>query len=291
MSVVIPAYNCEAFVGEAICSVLEQTYPDLECIVVDDGSTDSTGEAIRQFKDARYVRQENAGVSSARNRGVTEATGELIAFLDADDVWLPEKLANQVDALTASDRGVGLVYCGIFETDEGLRILRERPAPEEHHALRNTLLMEPPVVSLSQTGLMPRAVFEDIGGFDPGLSTSADTDLVVRIGLRHRLLAVHEPLVLYRTHPAQMSLGADAMEHDMKIVLERAFSFPDLPVEIRPLRRRGYANLRLAVGGARLVSGRRSEGMRDLLGAWVTDPVRTTSVLAAGALKRFSRRL
>lgn len=103
---------------------------------------------------------------------------------------------RQFEAFNEGGPEVGLVYCGMHETDEALNVLSERMAPAPEAALRNTLLMEPPVVSISQTGLVPRAVWADVGGFDARLSTSADTDIVLRIGRRFRLLGAAEPLVL-----------------------------------------------------------------------------------------------
>ena len=291
VSVVIPAYNSEAYLADAIGSVLEQEVDNLECIVVDDGSTDSTGEIAKGFDRVRYVRQGNSGVSAARNRGAAEAHGELVAFLDADDAWLPTKLARQLDALREAGPEVGLVYCGLYETDEELNVLSERTAPEPEAALRNTLLMEPPVVSISQTGLVPRKVLDDVGGFDTRLSTSADTDMVLRIGRRYRLVGVAEPLVLYRTHGSQMSSNPDAMEHDMERILDELFSDRALPGDLRRLERRARANLDLAVGGARWAAGERSRGARDLGAAFLSDPSRTLSIVGGGLRRRlFGRR-
>ena len=98
ISVIIPVYNCEKYVAEAIESILAQTYPALEVIVVDDGSTDGTGEIVKSFPQVKYLFQDNAGTAAARNRGIRAAKGEYIAFLDADDLWLPEKLAQQISA-------------------------------------------------------------------------------------------------------------------------------------------------------------------------------------------------
>lgn len=283
---IIPAYNAGEYLAEAVFSVLEQTYSYLECIVIDDGSTDGSVEAVRKLELLRVIRQENSGVSAARNRGIAEATGDLVAFLDADDVWLPTKLEKQVEAVSGAGAALGLVYCGMYETDGSLNILMERPAPEEGRALRNTFLMEPPVVSLSQTGLVPRSIFEQVGGFDTSLTTSADTDMVVRIGSRFSLVGITEPLVLYRRHPNQMSLSADVMEHDMEIVLAKAASSDSLSSDIRRLRRRASANLRLAIGGSRMTEGSHVKAARQFLRALAIHPPRTIRVLTAGALRR-----
>ena len=109
VSVVIPAYNAEAFVGDAIDSVLAQTFHDFEIIVVDDGSADGTRRVVTAYGDrVRFYQQEQAGASRARNRGIEEAHGEFIAFLDADDLWLPTKLEKQVQAFR-NDPSLGLV--------------------------------------------------------------------------------------------------------------------------------------------------------------------------------------
>lgn len=286
VSVVIPAYNCEFFIADAIASVYAQTYPVTECIVVDDGSEDGTAAAARAFRGVRCITQENAGVSAARNRGIAEASGTLIAFLDADDAWLPDKVEKQINALSTATRDCGLVYCGMFDTDESLEVIHERLAPKEDVALRNTLLMEPPVVSLAQTALSPRWVFDEVGMFDEGLSTSADTDMVVRIGARYPMVGIHEPLSLYRTHGNQMSSNADVMQHDMEIVIERAFSALSLPESLHGLRSRAEANLHLAVGGHLLAGGDVPRGVIEIAKAVGKNPARAASVLASGLRRR-----
>ncbi len=113
VSVIIPVYNGEQFVADAIRSVLEQSAAAAECIVVDDGSVDSTRAVVASFGSAvRYEHQQNAGVSRARNRGVELAQGELVAFLDHDDVWLPQKLESQLDEIGRS--GATMVLCGVL---------------------------------------------------------------------------------------------------------------------------------------------------------------------------------
>src|SRR5687768_12542943 len=111
VSVVIPAYNYGRFVGAAIESVLGQTFADFELVVVDDGSTDDTGDVVARYSDSRlrYIRKENAGLPAARNTGIRAGTADLVAFLDADDTWLPGKLAAQAP-LFAADPGLVLVW-------------------------------------------------------------------------------------------------------------------------------------------------------------------------------------
>ncbi|MBK8993570.1 MAG: glycosyltransferase family 2 protein, partial [Gammaproteobacteria bacterium] len=121
VSVVIPAYNAAAFIERAVDSVLTQSYRSREVLVVNDGSTDRTGEVLARYGSAiRVIDQPNGGLSSARNRGIREARGEFVALLDADDRWLPEKLERQVQAMVA-DPGIG--FCStraLVETPEGV---------------------------------------------------------------------------------------------------------------------------------------------------------------------------
>src|SRR5262245_1076820 len=121
VSIVIPAYNQAAYLGEAIGSALAQTHQDVEVIVVDDGSTDATPEVCARFaSDARVrtIRTANGGVAAARNRGITAASGAYLCFLDADDRYHPTKVATQAAMLDA-ERGIAFVYCDIVEIDEG----------------------------------------------------------------------------------------------------------------------------------------------------------------------------
>src|SRR5947209_3181201 len=125
VSAVIPVYNGQRFVADAINSVLDQSHPVLECLVIDDGSTDATSPVVEAF-GARvvYVRQENAGVSVARNRGAELARGDLVAFLDHDDVWLRDKLARQVTAIVDADTAMAL--CAVTMADALLAELGTR---------------------------------------------------------------------------------------------------------------------------------------------------------------------
>ncbi len=152
ITAVIPAYNAEEFVSAAIKSVLMQSAPIFECIVVDDGSRDGTGSAIGSFADrVRLIRTKNQGVAHARNIGIEAAKGDYIGFLDADDVWLPKKLERQIRKLTLQP-DLAMIYSGLHLIDQHSRFIGEmRPAPGDI-ALERTLLLEKPFMTGGPAG-------------------------------------------------------------------------------------------------------------------------------------------
>jgi glycosyltransferase involved in cell wall biosynthesis len=288
VSVVIPVYNGERFLKQAIDSVLRQTYSPVECIVVDDGSTDGSRSVAEAYGPAvRLVAQDNSGVSAARNEGAAQARGEFVAFLDADDVWLPHKLELQMQTMRARPE-VGLVYCGMSETDEDLNVARVLGVPSEDHALVDALLLESPTMGIAQTALIPLEVFDRVEGFDTRLSTSADTDLGCRIARAHPVAAVGEPLVLYRQHRGQMHLDAALTERDMVRVYEGFFD-ATLDPSLMSLRGRAYASLFTTVGLAHLKARRYGRGIGSLLKASRSHPGRTARLLGRFLQRRFLR--
>lgn len=270
VSVVIPAFNAERFVGEALESVLRQTYSTIETIVVDDGSTDGTSDVVSGYGDqVRLVRQSNGGVSSARNHGIASARGELIAFLDADDLWLPQKVAAQVDRMVRRSE-LAYVYTGYRIVDSNLRPQSEVVFVHPSSAMRNTLLLEPPVVWVSSTCLFPARLLRALGGFDEKLSTSADTELALRAGLGRSIDGVPRALALYRQHETQMHHDPDAMARDMTRVFERVFG----PSGNAPaaLSGRAWSNLHATLGLEYARQGRPSSALRHLLLSLRRDP-------------------
>ena len=249
VSAVVPVHNGSAYVAEAIESVLGQTRPPIECLVIDDGSTDETAEVVGRFgRDVVYVRQDRAGVSSARNRGAALARGALVAFLDHDDVWLPTKLERQLEAFAAL-RGIAL--CAVEVVDERGTLRRTMRLRPREDLITGMLMFDgTETVSCSSTGLMRREELLKSGGFDPALSASADWDLLFRMALAGDLAYVDEPLVRYRVHGANMSNDIGAMEQDMTYAFAKAFADPRLPQALQTRKRHAYARLYRMLAGS-----------------------------------------
>ena len=217
VSAVIPVHDGAGFVSDAIASVFRQTWPRMECIVVDDGSTDGTPEAVKAVGGdrVRYIGQPRSGVSRARNRGIAEARGDLVAFLDADDVWLPEKTSQQLEAFRTNP-GLGLVLTDFLMVNSVLRRPVCVSVDPTRRGLRKVLLMEAAGTGLSFTGMVRREVAEAVGGFDPRFSVSADLEFTLRVAERFPVAAVNRPLALYRIHDRQMHLDLNALERDRR---------------------------------------------------------------------------
>ncbi len=198
VSVVIPTYNYAEYLPQAIESVLNQTFLDFEIVVVDDGSTDDTPSVVRQFGDRiRYVRQENRGNACARNRGMAEARGQWLCFLDADDLWEPRKLELQLNHMLRNNVKVSCAKGRRFYESGG----SEDFPPDPTDANLWTRLVASQPFTSSHSGLMlHRSCFEEIGCFDESLKLSVDWDLFIRLANRYRIRTMSEPLVYHRKH-------------------------------------------------------------------------------------------
>lgn len=270
VSVVIPNHNYARFLSQTIESVLAQSYGNVEIVVVDDGSTDDSIAILRGYKEhVRWVEQPNQGVATARNRGVTESDGELVAFLDADDVWLPQKLVRQVQRFL-DEPELGLVHCGVEDINEMGAPLRSHTDGLQGWVAKDLLLFKRPVILGGGSGtLIPRATFEKVGGFDERLSTSADWDLYCRIALSQPVGFVPEVLMQYRVHGANMHANIISMEHDMLLAYSKAFDIHN--AEIQTIRRRCYGNLHINLAGSFFRSGRYFDFARHALkSVWLT---------------------
>jgi glycosyltransferase involved in cell wall biosynthesis len=205
VSVVIPTYNSAATIKEAIESVLSQTYSDFEVNVIDDGSTDETEKVVRQFGDrVRYFKQANQGVSGARNEGIKQSRGEYVAFLDSDDLWLPEKLAEEIPLLDA-DPKLGLVYCD-WAVVSGERLLKSSYLKDLRAASGYVFdeLIQSGFI-LTSGVVLRRACLDDVGDFDRSLSIAQDYDLWLRISYRWKVQLVNRCLFTKRNWDGSLS--------------------------------------------------------------------------------------
>ena len=218
VSVVIPTFNYARFVGDAVESALGQTYPDLEVIVVDDGSTDDTQRMLKRFGSRiRYVYQNNRGLSAARNTGIRLANGEWIALLDSDDVWHRQKTEVQ---LAAGQSVVGAGLIGSLPADVLPPTLDSAPAI-------HLLSVRDFLVSI-RTGpsgtLIRRMCFDAVGLFDESLRSIEDRDMWLRIAARFPAVEVVSPCWWYRPHQGQMSRHGARMLENYQRVLTKFFS-------------------------------------------------------------------
>jgi glycosyltransferase involved in cell wall biosynthesis len=216
ISVVIPSYNCGSTLARSIASALAQTYPPLEVIVVDDGSTDDTAAVAGSFGPAvRYIRQPNAGPSAARNTGLRAAAGEWIALLDADDTWAPRKLELQSAALMKT-RDAVLAYTGfVLRYDDGCRRIKAIVAAERCWPLLRYRNCVP-----HSSVLVRREAMIAAGGYDETLRTCEDWDLWVRLRQHHRFVSLSEPLMEYAVRANSLSADFDQVLGDAERILE-----------------------------------------------------------------------
>lgn len=204
VSVIIPTFNRPQMLCEAIESVLSQDYPQKEVIVVDDGSTDSTESVVRKYNNLiKYFRIDHGGVSRARNRGIAEASGELIAFLDSDDLWLPEKLKVQVDYFS-KHRDITICQTEEVWIRNGVRV-----NPKNIHKKHSGWIFEhcvPRCIVSPSAVMMRRELLQNIGNFDEKMPVCEDYDLWLRIALKYQIITIDVPLIIKRGgHSDQLS--------------------------------------------------------------------------------------
>lgn len=271
VSVIVPNYNYERYLREAIDSALAQTYPHIEIIVVDDGSQDNSREILKSYGDKiRTFVQQNAGVSAARNNGVKNCSGKYVAFLDADDVWLPQKIEKQVE-LFEREKDLGLVHVGVEEFDANGNTLKKRLEGMSGDVSQEFLLFERPVVLGGGSGLMlPREVFDEVGGFDLNLQTSADWDLFYRVSRNYKLGFVPEVLLRYRMHGSNMHGNIERMEREMLYGFEKAFR--ENLSDLQSIKRKAYGNLHKTLAGSYFHAGKYGNFLRQSVKSLCMNP-------------------
>jgi glycosyltransferase involved in cell wall biosynthesis len=248
VSVIIPTYNQGEYLGDAVLSVLAQSFHDIELVVVDDGSTDNTRKIAQGFTDRRilYLYQENQGLSAARNTGIKNSTGRYLTFLDSDDLYHPEKISLLFTEMESNPE-LGFIAGQAVPIDQnGRRIGRlfDKPIPQD---IRHLLLGNP----LHVGSVMLRCSWQErVGLFDESLRSYEDWDMWLRLARAGCQMGwLDQPVSFYRFHPDQMVRNSSQMTEATFAVLDKFFCDPGITGEWLELRDPAYssANLRAAM--------------------------------------------
>jgi glycosyltransferase involved in cell wall biosynthesis len=224
ISVIIPAYNCEKTIKETIEAVLNQTFTDLELILINDGSQDNTLDVVSQISDPRIqvFSYPNAGVSASRNRGIFHATGEYISFIDADDLWTADKLETQLKALQENPKAA-VAYSWTDWIDESGKFL----GTGVHLTITGDVFSKLLLVDFMGSGsnaLIRKQALIEVGGFETSLVHAEDWDLWLRLAARYHFVAIPSPQILYRKSTNSASMSVLKMEAGSLKVIERAYA-------------------------------------------------------------------
>jgi glycosyltransferase involved in cell wall biosynthesis len=291
VSAIITTFNRERFLDAAIESVVGQTYPEFELLVLDNSSSDGTAELVGRCTDPRirYLRHEPLSIAAARNLGVRTARGEFVAFLDDDDEWLPAKLERQVAAFRRGPAGVALVYGGFTRIDErGVAVGRSHRPSLRGRILRGLLAQRDAFTGSASNPMMRADALRGLGGFNEALATSEDWELYLRLSEQYEVEYVPEVLVRIRTHrDARLGDRIDDARHVEEMVLERYGPRMSAPLRSLYLRK---------IGGKLCRTGAFREGRARIREAISIDPFNPLayaqyglSFLGAGAYGRAHR--
>jgi glycosyltransferase involved in cell wall biosynthesis len=262
ISVVMPCYNAEAFVAQAVESVFDQTYPNVELIVVDDGSRDASVDVLRRYGNRlTLLQQRNEGPYPARNRGVAASSGDFLAFLDADDWWSADCLESLHEASVAS--GASVAYCGWQNV--GLPGPRGEPHVPPDYENDNKLdrFLRAAAPWPIHAALLRRSVWDEVGGFDTSLPTVMDYDLWLRVGASRPVVRVEKVMAFYRHHQSGQITSQQWRQAENSWRVKRRFlaSNPGIARQLGPRR------VRELVDGGLLRRGYDAYWRRDFVSA------------------------
>ena len=303
VTVIVPTFNRREWIGECLDSVLAQTYENIEVVVVDDGSSDGTAEWISQqdrYADVRVDIQPNQGASVARNNGIERADGDLIAFIDSDDLLLPNHVEKAVRKFAEHD-DLGLFCCDsrmidaagdeLFGGKTWHNALSEAKGLEVRTGFRT--LEDVFRFSNCFPGFtLRREVFEKLGGFDQGIFPADDYDLALRLaGSDYRVFYLHEALCLRREHDGQLSGIRNSVKTQVQLIRALLRSADGHPGRIpADLVRRRISELRIELGISKVKEGDRVSGILTMLRTVATSPKQLRSLARIGQrrLKRLA---
>lgn len=263
VSVIIPAYNQSQYIGFAIESVLNQTYPAWECIIIDDGSTDLTASVVHQYRHSqiKYIFQDNSGLSAARNTGIRASKGEYLSFLDSDDGFAPQKLELLMQCFV-EDLQLGLAAGNAGLIDEFGQPIDRNFNSQLPGDLSDLLLGNPLHVG---SVLIKREWQEKIGFFDETLRSYEDWDFWLRLALAGvKMRSINNVVSFYRFHTAQMTRNPQQMTEASFSVLEKLFSQTQLPQEWKDRRDLAFSQSHLRAAANAYAVGDFLDGRRHL---------------------------
>lgn len=292
VSVIIPTYNCETYIAETINSVLDQTHKNLELIIVDDGSRDSTQKIAASYgAPVRLLTQLNSGVCAARNHGMREATGQYICLMDHDDYWFPDKLALQLEEMERHPQA-GLIYStfgwwypdteGLFPDPSSFNLALSPTGIDEDFSgwIYHLLLLDCWV--LTSSALIRTEVFDKCGIFDESLPYSEDWDLWLRISQEYPFIKLKKQLTLYRQHPRQGNRIPRDIDYRTELLSKAAKKWGLCSRDGRCITKRQFreniARYHMEFGLNNLASGRLKIASHSFLKSWMKSPIRLKSL-------------
>jgi glycosyltransferase involved in cell wall biosynthesis len=254
ISVIIPTFNRLDLLKETVESVRKQTFRDFEIIVVNDGSTDGTGEWLRAQADVHALEQSNRGIATSRNNGAGVARGAWLAFLDHDDLWAPEKLRVQADFITENP-AVALVAA------RHVRLGKKYRKPRQRTWIKGDLLIKEFSESFIHTSsvMIRRHVFDEIRGFPPGYRFADEFDVWLKIAAAYPIAYVNEPLVFIRFYEANTSHDRVGVRSDTYSILLKQYNPARIPV---PIFLKTLSDHDISFGRAHLKAGDMAEALK-----------------------------
>lgn len=275
VSIVIPAYNHARYLDEAICSVLVQTYPAVELIVLDDGSTDGTHEVLERYGDRFcWESQSNMGQSATLNKGWAMSRGEILGYLSADDVLLPEAVTEAV-AVLRQQADASATYCDFNLIDPQSRVVRRVSTPDFNYRDMLVTVTCPP----GPGAFFRRYAFERAGPWDVSLCQMPDYDFWLRLGLQGRFVRIPKVLAEFRIHDASQTFSAthEARANEPVLIVSRLLDRADLPNDVLRCRSEALSRARLVSAQLHFRGGQYARGFQILLSAFVPDPAMMAS--------------
>jgi glycosyltransferase involved in cell wall biosynthesis len=221
VSVILPVFNRADIVKKSIRSVLNQSYNNLELIVIDDGSTDDTPQAVKSVQDDRiiYIRKDNnKGANTARNTGLKAATGEYIAYIDSDVVWLPDKIKTQVDKIESANDKTGVVHCYAYSEFDGYFQIVKR----NHHGNIFEDLISSKAKATTSSLLIDSSCFDQCGGWDEDLRSFNEYDMLLRFAEKYRFEVVQKPMLFEIDHTnSSITVNVDARRAGIEKIIQK----------------------------------------------------------------------